>query len=504
MPTPQNSDTEDLLKIIEMLPCGLIIMDAEGVPTLINNRAAEILKKRDPGAFSYHEVKDALSLDPLQYSKKTEKEIYINNSVYSAHILPLCKKNKLKNGVVIFLKNSLPHNNNKDITSDFVAIASHELKTPITAIKTALDILMDMADEDSSPQKQLLNTALRNIDRVSSLIKQYLDFTNIKKGKTSLHLKKVDIKKMANSIAGEFRSRMSVKDVEIQVDFPEKVPYVLADPSKLEQVFYNLLENAIKFTKHGSITVSVLKPDTPEKTNGMDSKPMLMVSVTDTGPGIPEGKRNLVFDKFYRVNKSIEMGKEGVGLGLSIVKNLVEIHGGRVHVEANKPAGSQFCFTLPVFSKERRDPGFRWLFDKQFQKARDNQCTLSLLAIVIENLNSLETGYGKKKTNSFISMLEGTIKKSLYRQTDITVRRRQQKMFVVFCDAEKEGVEAICKRINENISNVIKNQFEKEIQDPEISMGFASYPQDAQNQAELFKNALDNAKGNLKWIKKTS
>jgi diguanylate cyclase (GGDEF)-like protein len=485
-----NIDSDKLFKAIEAIQEGLVIIDEKGTPEFINTAACDILQLHEIPSHSF--FCQQLSFDPLSFNEQAKKEATLNGSFYHINIIPLFEKNK-KTCVVLLFRDASLLKETQDIKSDFVSIASHELRTPVTAIKTSLDMLIGMCNPDvSAMQEKLLKTALRNVDRISALISHYLDITNIEKGKTSFQFKKLNLAKLVKNIVEEFNEMIKNNNTAIHVDIPLTLPYVLADQPKLEQIFFNLLENALKFTKNGIITISAIEVTSHAKGEDHLSKPMIRISVADTGPGIPEEKRKLIFDKFYRLKKTMEMGKEGVGLGLSIVKKLVEIHGGEIHVEANNPFGSRFCFTLPIYSGERRDPGFRWIFDRQFQKARENQCVMSLLAIKIRNIKIVKAQIGASKTNLILKSLEEAVKKSLYRQTDVAVKRRDQEMFVIFCDAEKEGASSICKRIKENIANVLENQFEIQPEDFGICLGFATYPNDTDNKRDLFRIALSN------------
>ncbi len=486
-------NSKKLFKVLGAIPDGLIIMDGKGSLIFINQAAREILHLKDTLPSFYLLLSQKLSFDPLSINRETKKDLFINDTYYHLIISPFHDDNR-HNGVVIFLRDISIWKEAQNIKSDFVSIASHELRTPITAVKTALEILISMCGaESSSKQEKLLKTAVRNVDRIAVLISQYLDITKIGKGRTAFLFKKLNLVQLIDSIAGELNERSEGNKTAVQVDLPPDLPYVLADPHRLEQVFFNLLENAMKFAEKGNVTISAKVVNTPVENKMKKAGPMMLVTVADNGPEIPESKRKLIFDKFYRLKKPME--KEGVGLGLSIVKELVELHGGQIYVEPNKPAGNCFCFTLPVFSEEKRDPGFRWVFDRQFQKARENQCVLSLLAVIIENLQEVEAQIGKKKTNIIIKSMEDTVKGSLYRQTDIAVQRREKEMFVVFCDAEKEGAHSICKRINKNIANVLKNQYEKQSMVFKISIGLATYPNDSDNQRDLFRIALNSARG---------
>ena len=486
-----NHSSEKLVKVLDVIPDGLIILNEDGSPVYINHAACTLfqLEANQNPSLLKPLLPGLLNFDPLSFDKTSKKELTISESSYHVFIFPLYD-NSNKTGVVLFFKDVSIMKEANEIKTDFVSIASHELRTPLTSVKMALDILHKMGGGEN--QEKLLNIAVRNTERISILISQYLDITKIETGKTSSQFKKVILDDFIEDIMDEFKEKSENKQISFKSQLSAGLPPVLADPPKLEQIFFNLLGNALKFTnKQGTITISAATPaDKPDDLMGRD---MVLLTIADTGIGIPQDKKELIFDKFYRVKKSLEMEKDGVGLGLSIVKKLIELHGGEISVEDNEPAGTRFCFTLPVYAGERRDPGFRWIFDSEFKKARKNHTALSLIVVLIENYYPFHAQMGRDETDVILQDMEDVIKKSLHRQSDNVVHRREKEMFVVFCEAEREGAGAISRRIKENIGQLLNNQYIKLPIDPGLRIGFSTYPDDTDNQRDLFKNALNNA-----------
>jgi diguanylate cyclase (GGDEF)-like protein len=274
------------------------------------------------------------------------------------------------------------------------------------------------------------------------------------------------------------------------MEIPPQLPDILADASKLEQILINLIDNALKYSRDGdSVTVSARHITATFM--GSYEQSFIEIAVADTGVGIPEDKREQVFEKFFRLNRSTEAQQEGMGLGLALVKKLVERQGGEIRVEANEPTGSRFCFTIPTYEGERRDPNLRLVLDREVQKARKNQCALSLIAITVDNFNSIQQHNGETNARVILEQLEASVKSSIYREADVFVSHKKGEILVVICETERKGAEIVCSRIQQNLGNLSKRLS----RDVQFHCGIATYPDDAENQRELFKKALAQARG---------
>lgn len=226
--------------------------------------------------------------------------------------------------------------------SDFISMVSHELRTPLTSIREGVALVQDgVAGEVNEKQEHFLALAKRNIDRLARLINDLLDISHIESGKMEMKRGLIDMREVIKGVAETFRPQIKEKGLELKAECPSGSCKLYADRDKMEQVFSNLLNNAIKFTDQGSITIS-----------GSDKGNCLEISVADTGRGIPKEDLEDVFDKFKQIGRKTGPGSAGTGLGLAICKGIIEAHGGRIWVESEPDKGSRFIFSLPKGLRE--------------------------------------------------------------------------------------------------------------------------------------------------------
>jgi signal transduction histidine kinase len=218
----------------------------------------------------------------------------------------------------------------------FIGIASHELKTPLTAIKANIDFILS-EKEGAVPEhmKSYLLTIQRNTNRIQMRMDQMLDISRMKSDRLLFNREQILLSEVISGYVNEVAH--VEKNISTQIDIaPDLTLY--ADRTALHDIFINLLSNAFKFTGDGGrITIAAGQKDRS-----------VLIEIRDTGMGIPEDKIQMIFDEFYQV----EGGKHGgAGLGLAIAKRLVEEHGGNIWVESQLGKGSTFYFTLPVFTE---------------------------------------------------------------------------------------------------------------------------------------------------------
>jgi len=222
------------------------------------------------------------------------------------------------------------------LKDQFLANTSHELKTPLTGIIGLTESIIDGAGgKVDSNAIYNLNIIKNSGMRLSTLINDILDFEKMKNREIDLKLGFVDLKDISNSVIALSKLLIAGKAIELINDIDESVPLAWADRDRLQQVLYNLIGNAIKFTEKGEIRVSA------EEKNGK-----IHVTVSDTGIGIPKDKFDTIFSSFEQADSSIEREYGGTGIGLSITKKLVELHAGKIWLESEIGKGSTFIFTL--------------------------------------------------------------------------------------------------------------------------------------------------------------
>lgn len=224
------------------------------------------------------------------------------------------------------------------VKTQFINTVSHELRTPLTIVKESVGIVYDgEAGAINSEQKEFLITAKKNVDRLTRLITDVLDFQQLEEKKMTFHMAKSDLYHILHEAAENFAQIAKNKGLEISVEPEKGLPYVLLDPDKILQVLTNFIGNAIKFTEKGRITL---------KTTRLENA--VQVSVQDHGIGIKEEDFPKLFKPFGQLASARERKTGTTGLGLSISKEIIEAHNGKIGVESVYGEGATFYFTLPV------------------------------------------------------------------------------------------------------------------------------------------------------------
>jgi GAF domain-containing protein/nitrogen-specific signal transduction histidine kinase len=273
------------------------------------------------------------------YAEKLELE---NERIALVHLAPVILQNDFLGTVSIF--RDITHEVEVDrLKSEFVATVSHELRTPMTAIKGYVDILtMGAAGALNENQTHFLDVVRSNIDRLNTLVSDLLDISRIEAGRVTLNPQAVDLYQIAEEVIAEVlrRSQNDDKPMELSLDAPKKLPQVTGDGERVRQILGNLVDNAYNYTPgNGTIRVNI------HQENGE-----VQVDVQDNGVGIAAEDQTRIFERFYRGENPLVLATPGTGLGLPIVRQLVEMHNGRIWMTSTgvPGAGSTFSFTLPV------------------------------------------------------------------------------------------------------------------------------------------------------------
>jgi two-component system phosphate regulon sensor histidine kinase PhoR len=225
------------------------------------------------------------------------------------------------------------------IRQDFISNISHELRTPIASVKALAETLNEGAVEDPSVAKDFLSRINAEADKLAQMVQELGELSRIESGEAPLQIRSINIAEAIGHAVDRLRAQADRAELKLDIDSTPTLPEVLADEARVEQVLVNLIHNAIKFTPSGGrISISAKAKDND-----------IMVSVADTGIGIPPDDLPRIFERFYKADKSRTGG--GTGLGLAIAKHIVEAHDGRIWAESVEGKGSNFNFTLPLTSK---------------------------------------------------------------------------------------------------------------------------------------------------------
>ena len=223
--------------------------------------------------------------------------------------------------------------------TDFVSTVSHELRTPLTSIKGYASILLSEKLGAVPPQvKERLEKINKHSDELTYMINDLLDIARIESGRIEMKLEALDIAQIVHSVIELLAPQLKEKGINVGINIPEKLSYALVDKSQISRVFINIIGNAIKFVppQAGAVNISAF-----------ESAGIIQVNIADNGIGMSEYDLEHIFDEFYRVDNIINQKAKGTGLGLTLVKNIIQAHKGKIWVASRPNQGSTFSFTLP-------------------------------------------------------------------------------------------------------------------------------------------------------------
>jgi signal transduction histidine kinase len=316
---------DHLQAVVASLTEGVIVANAERRVVLVNPAARELLSLPARGE------EQALGLF-------TEELLPASERVIRSYSAPVRDKAGLVLGTVTVLRDATRDQELDRLKSEFLTVVSHELQTPLTAIKGALELVMDDdTGQLSRVQRRFLETIDRNSARLVGLVGDLLDLSRLEAGRVELEPQPLDTPSLVRGALAAVSNLFEARGTHLLLNVPESVPPILGDRRRVEQILTNLLANAAKYTPAGGVVEVAASC-----MNGH-----VTLSVADNGPGVPAAERDIVFDKFDRGRYAQEHGEAGSGLGLAIVKSLVDLHGGSVRVEDSVPRGARFVVELP-------------------------------------------------------------------------------------------------------------------------------------------------------------
>ncbi len=342
--------------ILESMREGVILVGPDGRIAVINPAGAELLRLRPDQAVGQRplEVLRSYELgDLLERARKERQaagEFSVDLPTYrvlEASAVTL-KEGGGAEGILLVLRDVTQLRRLEAIRMEFVANVSHELRTPLTAIRGFVETLLDGALESPAEARRFLETVAGHAERLSRLLDDLLDLSNIELGRTALHLEPLALPEVIEHAVSSLAPAAAKKRLALSLDVPPDLPPVLADRDRLVQILVNLVDNAIKFTPEGGRATVAARRAAAESGGAAAQGNAVEVAVTDTGIGIPHKDLPRITERFYRVDKTRSRELGGTGLGLAIVKHLVHAHRGMLNIESEVGRGTRVTFTLPA------------------------------------------------------------------------------------------------------------------------------------------------------------
>jgi two-component system, OmpR family, phosphate regulon sensor histidine kinase PhoR len=353
-----KSEKEKLDSILRCMVEGLVVIDSKGRVLLINEQAKTMFAVTDEqirdGSFveisrspAIHRIlREVLTFDFSRdtYSKRISLE---DGRWLRVNAVSLRNGTERPSGSILVLHDITEIQHLETVRSDFVANVSHELRTPLTAIRGYVETLLHNPPADPADAKQFLTIIDRHSERLSRLTEDLLIISDLESGARKLTFKPVEAGQLVQRVLEVFWDRAAKKNVTLTYVLPAELPMILGDYDRLQQLFINLVDNAVKYTPSGgTVTITGRRVD-----SGTHAEAEVEIAVTDTGAGISEKDLPRLTERFYRVDKARSRELGGTGLGLAIVKHIVQAHGGELKIDSALSKGTTVRVFLPAVAE---------------------------------------------------------------------------------------------------------------------------------------------------------
>lgn len=324
-----------IYNLIDSIDQAVAIIDKNFNIVFANKNYKHILLNNTDVQSSLWEIKENVILEQIQDAMENNKdntiEVQIQDKVYLSSIKHLPDVQQIIN----FLYDISAIKRVESIKKDLVANVSHELRTPLTAIKGYIETL---EEEIPCEQFKYLETIKRHTERIIHIVDDLLTLMSLEDASAKLFISEVDLCELVEQIVPTFKQKLEEKKLRIEIKCEENFPKINVDAFRIEQVFINLIDNAIKYSDKGTIRIELMKND----------EESVKIIVSDEGIGIPKEHQDRIFERFYTVDKSHSRRFGGTGLGLSIVKHIILLHDGNIQVESEEGKGTKFIIYLPI------------------------------------------------------------------------------------------------------------------------------------------------------------
>ncbi|GLX67056.1 two-component system histidine kinase PnpS [Paenibacillus glycanilyticus] len=346
-----RQNESQLESVLDNMINGVMMIDPAGKILLMSRRAGELLgiASSELVGRNYAEAKQQYELSQLIQEALDSREhireeitfYFPEERLLELNLVPINQENQEFSGVLLVLQDVTAIRRLERMRSEFVANVSHELKTPIAAVKGFAETLLGGAVNDEETARSFLQIIYDESDRLNRLIGDILALSKIESKRIPLYFSPVDMDAFMTKTVTMMEAEAARKSIKLQLELEHGL-YVEADEDRLRQIMMNVIANGINYTPEGGkVSVNIASIDEDH----------IRIQITDTGIGIPKKDLPRIFERFYRVDKARSRSSGGTGLGLSIVKHLVELHKGTIAVTSAVGVGSTFVIELPVLQQ---------------------------------------------------------------------------------------------------------------------------------------------------------
>jgi two-component system phosphate regulon sensor histidine kinase PhoR len=336
--------------ILGAMQDGVLVVDARRYIVLTNRTFEKLFELRDAttGVPLLETVRNAtldrLIAETLRTGEAMRSELSLSDSQTNTErrvevgAVPIKENVDGTSGAVVLFHDITELKQLDQIRSDFVANVSHELRTPLSILRGYIETLLDNPKTSREELSRILQVMERHSKRLGLLVDDLLSLARLESSNSKVELSQVRVRELFNNVTRDWNEKLAAKNLKVIVDLPPDLQTIPADETRLQEVFYNLLENAVKYSReNGQIRLQAA-----------ERGPEIVLSVSDDGIGISKDQLPRIFERFYRADKARSRELGGTGLGLAIVKHIAQLHGGRVEAESELGRGTTIRLILPA------------------------------------------------------------------------------------------------------------------------------------------------------------
>jgi signal transduction histidine kinase/DNA-binding response OmpR family regulator len=349
----ERTEANKLQAILQSMSEGVIVFDQNRKAIVANTNACDILETHEENLLD-SDLNHLLSIAATPEDQSLIGLLVGGSGAWTANLraawgnktvafslAPVKLPSMNHQGTVVVLRDITQEAQVEQIKSEFMSLVSHELRVPMLAVKGYVDLLATgAAGVLTDTQFDFLEIVKTNSDRLNTMVEGLFELARIETGEIKMHFEAVSLRHIVLDVARTLHPNLESKQLRLDLQIPDSLPEVLADPNRLTQIITSLLSNALKYTFEGKIGVTARIADDH-----------VQVDISDTGIGMTEQDQTKLFTSFFRAPNTRTLKIPGAGLGLTIARSLVEMQGGRIWATSTAGRGSTFSFTIPVFPK---------------------------------------------------------------------------------------------------------------------------------------------------------
>lgn len=473
--------------IMDNLMEGILIFDTQERLTLLNTRAKEILgislTEDVASELVVTSVKD-LHLENVfekacDQKCQIRKELMVPDGKGKQKIIR-CRVSPIQNskgkiyGIIAVLMDASEEEETERIKREFMSKISHELRSPLTSIREAISLVDDgLLGEITESQKKFLLMGIKDIDRLDRMINELVSMSKIESGRLEIKKELIDIVPVFEKVIEKISRKNKNKKVSIVTEFSKSSIEAYIDEGKIKQVMEHLIENAIDFTEEGTVRISAAEnPDYIE------------VVVSDTGKGMSREELDTLFDKLEHFGKAKPNREKRTGLGLSIVKGIIDLHQGNIWCDSGEGEGTKVSYTVPKYNTERF---LQEVLKEKIKTAREQYKEILIIIFKFKEFQDIKNSLGEEQAGEIVQEIIKLFKKNLRWEDFVGIKGEDT--IVVAVKTERGNQATIEKKLKKKVKDYIFST--KDSLRVNFSYGAAIYPDDGGNVDELIETALE-------------